>query len=297
MISCPKCNANLEDDFGLIQCDSCGASLFIGMDGDVRAHDENQEILQGPLTGVAEGGVLYQPLDEEVKPPPEDFVFSKEDLDSSDMSLEPSLHEAPSDEFVLEEQEPFVENPLDSEESFAEQELSEDNYDENSVASLEESEENIVSGEDDQEDQAEAEPDSEYFEDNEFHVEPIEDEIYSEPSGVEVPGDEFEESAQGNSDLSDIAEYGNSTESQAHQGLIRYNVIIRGVDTIEMKNHVKDSIRDSRFMWDLEAVIASIDDGVLILKDLTSIKAVIVVNRLKILPLEISWEQYALNEA
>jgi hypothetical protein len=32
---CPVCNGFLEEDFGLMSCLSCGASLFLEIDGSV----------------------------------------------------------------------------------------------------------------------------------------------------------------------------------------------------------------------------------------------------------------------
>ena len=35
MASCPHCQTALADDFGLLECSNCGASVFVGMDGEV----------------------------------------------------------------------------------------------------------------------------------------------------------------------------------------------------------------------------------------------------------------------
>ncbi len=35
MAACPNCQTELPDDFGLLECSNCRASVFVGMDGEV----------------------------------------------------------------------------------------------------------------------------------------------------------------------------------------------------------------------------------------------------------------------
>ena len=35
MANCPNCQNELPDDFGLLECSNCNASVFVGMDGEV----------------------------------------------------------------------------------------------------------------------------------------------------------------------------------------------------------------------------------------------------------------------
>lgn len=39
MAQCPSCQTELNDDFGIVDCPSCGAALFLEMDGQVRRRD------------------------------------------------------------------------------------------------------------------------------------------------------------------------------------------------------------------------------------------------------------------
>lgn len=35
MAACPNCQTELPDDFGLLECSNCRASVFVGMDGEI----------------------------------------------------------------------------------------------------------------------------------------------------------------------------------------------------------------------------------------------------------------------
>jgi len=36
MAICPKCNTDIDEDFGLVDCPGCGVAVLIGIDGDVK---------------------------------------------------------------------------------------------------------------------------------------------------------------------------------------------------------------------------------------------------------------------
>lgn len=50
MASCPRCQTSLPDDFGLLECSNCGASVFVDMDGNVitgsTSNDSNEASAQ-----------------------------------------------------------------------------------------------------------------------------------------------------------------------------------------------------------------------------------------------------------
>lgn len=77
---CPICHSEIRDDFGLTTCDSCGASLFVEMDGSV-VSSENPAVSDGDRSGAEsypdapEGigvvGELVAPIYEQVQVEPE----------------------------------------------------------------------------------------------------------------------------------------------------------------------------------------------------------------------------------
>lgn len=104
-------------------------------------------------------------------------------------------------------------------------------------------------------------------------------------------------SATSGENMEDIAAFGNSEQSLAREGAYRFTLTVTGIDSAEIKTEVKDALTDGRFLWDIEALIASMEDGVLIINDLSAVKSALVVQRLKILPVEIKWEQHAIHQS
>jgi hypothetical protein len=98
----------------------------------------------------------------------------------------------------------------------------------------------------------------------------------------------------------DISAFANSEASQAKDGLLLFRVIIGGpklgIDSKEMRVQIYEALDDARFGWDADLLMAQINKGVLRIEDLSPVKATIIVNRLKRLPLEIKWEQYLVTQ-
>lgn len=97
--------------------------------------------------------------------------------------------------------------------------------------------------------------------------------------------------------MQDLADFGNSEGSVAREGAYRFNLTVMGIDSAEIKVEVKDALSDGRFLWDIEAMFNEMADGVLVIKDLSAVKSALVVQRLKILPVDIKWEQHAIHQS
>ncbi|MEK6555480.1 MAG: hypothetical protein AABZ31_09580 [Bdellovibrionota bacterium] len=100
-----------------------------------------------------------------------------------------------------------------------------------------------------------------------------------------------------NPDMREVAAFGNSDASLAREGGYRFNLSIYGIDSSDIRQEVKDALTDARFLWDLESLLGKIDQGVLQLNDLSAVKSALIVQRLKTLPVDIKWEQYAIHQA
>lgn len=96
--------------------------------------------------------------------------------------------------------------------------------------------------------------------------------------------------------MQDVVDYANSTESQGREGLLRFNLNIIGIDSAEVRKQIINTLTDSRFLWDVTEIMTTIKDGQLNLRDLTAVKAALLVHRLRSIPVEISWEQYAIHQ-
>lgn len=86
----------------------------------------------------------------------------------------------------------------------------------------------------------------------------------------------------------DVVDFGNSTNLE---GVLRYTLKIQGIDHSTILEQVKDQLDDSRLGWKIEDVLSQIQNGELVLSDLNTAKASVIVQRLKHLPVQISWKQ------
>ncbi len=91
-----------------------------------------------------------------------------------------------------------------------------------------------------------------------------------------------------NSNFSDIADYGNA---DVDKGPLTYRVVIQGLETSQVLIQLKQAMTDSRFGWDVEELLSLVKLGQLELLGLSPTKAFVLINRIKYLPLKISWRQ------
>jgi hypothetical protein len=94
-----------------------------------------------------------------------------------------------------------------------------------------------------------------------------------------------------------IQDYANSEISSAKGGPTLIRLLISGIDTKEIRESLREAITDSRFGWDVDAIMNSIAKGELRIENVSPVKASIAVNRIKRLPVRIRWEQYAVTQA
>ena len=84
------------------------------------------------------------------------------------------------------------------------------------------------------------------------------------------------------------------TLSSGKDGLLLYELRIAGIDTAEIRSEVLKVFEEKRFFLSTKDINESIKDGELLLSELSPVKTVILVQRLKSLPLNIQWRQNAL---
>lgn len=90
------------------------------------------------------------------------------------------------------------------------------------------------------------------------------------------------------SDLSDIADFGN-TESRP--GGISYCLEISGIDSGKLSALVVEALTDGRFGWDAKEVFKGIRGGVLEIPNLNAAKAFVLIERLQAVEVELRWRQ------
>ncbi len=117
------------------------------------------------------------------------------------------------------------------------------------------------------------------------------------PPPVEISQNDPFANLQPGTESLNISEYANSEFSQGKDGAFVYNVSISDIDSKEIREFLREAINDTRFNWDAQAIIAQIKKGELLLKNLSPVKASILINRIKRLPVKIRWDQYAITQA
>jgi uncharacterized Zn finger protein (UPF0148 family) len=116
---------------------------------------------------------------------------------------------------------------------------------------------------------------------------------FESPAGGLSPADHFGPA----DDPLGLNEYANSEISQAKDGLLHFRILISGIDTKEIRQSLREAMEDSRFNWDSASIMAGIRFGELKLDHVTPVKATILINRIKRLPIRIRWEQYAITQS
>lgn len=256
MAQCPECQAEITEDFGLITCSGCGASLLVDMEGDVVSQkeqfdDPSESFEAGEMVEEFEEPIAEEPL--EAEPPaggemyPEEAFEEEEPIEESE---EPeSAVYSPAPQYGSEEEvEPSIIEEMNLSDEAEEAPVEEG-------ASLEEN----------------------FFEDEQENV-PV---YNAEPVS---------------SDMNDVVDFANSDQSQGRDGGLQYTLKLSGIDTMDLRYAIKEALTDKRFIWDLEAMMRGIQDGVLLIEQISAIKAYIVVSRVAHLPIGISWTQQALSQ-
>lgn len=198
MATCPSCQGEIEEDFGLVTCPHCNEAVMLGMEGDAESAAPVAE--EKPFEEVSES--------------------------------------------VVEASEEVLEDPAVYEEEAISEEYSFENYEE-------------------------------------------------EPQVIAASTTNDEEVS---SDLSEVAEYGNSPESSGVEGTLRYDIRISGIDSPEVRNDFKEALIDARLIWDVEEILEGLENGSVEIKNVSAVKASIVVNRIKTMPISIEWTQKAIHQ-
>jgi hypothetical protein len=253
---CPVCQAELNDDFGIVDCPSCKIPLSIQFDGSVESVSSAapEEVDRTHVALIADDEATHLSFDPGV------VVDATEDVPEN--SVESFEAEAISAETIDDEPAP--------------------DFSQGSFGAAEElgdaPEEDLPS---------EEVPLSPAYEDLESF-----EESKNEPAPTFVSAP-----ANASPDLSDLSSFANSAESGAHGGALRYNVLVSGIDTADIRSDFRDLITDKKFVWDADSILKAIRGGSVRVDNLTAVKALLFIQRLRELPVEVQWEQHAIHQA
>ncbi len=98
------------------------------------------------------------------------------------------------------------------------------------------------------------------------------------------------------SDPLNLNEFANSEVSAAKDGPLLFKILISGIDTREIRDSIREVLEDPRFAWDSNEIFSKVSKGHLTINGLSPVKASILITRIKRLPVEIRWEQYAISQ-
>lgn len=285
-VLCPLCNGFLEEDFGLMSCPTCGASLFFEIDGSVRSYDEHSKGESPPSLGSSESESHIQPADSE------DGSGGDGPIEFVDKMavVEFPLDEVADEGMLLEDKGPYHDQDLgfglDSDPNEDEPELESDPKRDRGRAQAEDQ------GFDDSQKGEDLRLDQNFL-DGDLGLN--QGEVYSASTDQNIS--ENQNGSVGNlSNMNDLAAYGNSEESMGREGPLRVRVVVEGIDSPEIREEVKGALTDRKFLWDVEGIMRTINSGCLVIESLTPLKAAIFIERIKGLPLEVRWEQSAINK-
>lgn len=260
MAQCPRCGTELKEEYGMSQCGSCGAFSFIDMEGNAAIAQGGGESDVPQSTGDAEAlGGFESPFS--VQPfgeaPEGQAEISTEEFQSIDPFAGNSNDLVQSStQAVIEVEENPAEQTFDPTPSIAE---------------------------------TSAEAPQEYGD------------IFANPS---LNGEAHEEAETNDEvvrlgppdDPLGLSAFASSEISQAKDGPLLFRILISGIDSKEIRDSIREAIEDSRFAWDPAAVLAKMSKGSLTIENLSPVKAMILIGRLKRLPIQLKWEQNAISQ-
>ncbi len=296
MVQCPKCQHEVKDDFGLVECNQCGHSFMLGMDGQISEDvppmvgTDSHHVEESPLDNyIDEATVFPVAVDSE---PAEDTPYVEpssegdfhEDIGSQvidNFSSVSGHHNLTNPSVVIKESEldGFVDEFTSfKEQAGEEQEIIADhepelNSSESVYTSLTE-----VKGQQDFANQVE--------EFNDERTNFLAEQILENSQQVEKQ-----------EQLMNVSEFANSEKSSVDEGLLKYNVFLAGINSHDIKNIVFEELADKKLFLDIDELKKSMSDGQLVIPSISAVKASVIINRLSHLPISILWDQHDIRKA
>ena len=267
MLKCPSCDTSLNQDFGMVTCQNCGAVLIVEISGEVRMSGETDQRHEGSVQPETENEAPSEENDEEG-----DFqndFFESAPVGNEDQGSGKDFPESAPVENENQDSGKDFSNPeeelFDPEEGFSSPE-------EDEPRKLEKSESGF------QEDFFESDPSGESIQNvNEFEP----------PKSSE----DLNESSQPNSTPVDVSDFANSEESKLEEGEYLYDLTIGQMDSKETRKIVKSVLSDDRLKINAYEFFKKIKNGRLCVSNLNPVKAKIIVEQLQFCDLHIEWKQ------
>ena len=337
MPNCPKCSHEIKDDFGLVDCPSCGMSILIGLDGEIQeeavdtaevkeevtSFEQDNESFQEEVTSFGNTGEDHQ---EEVTSFGEIESHSQEEVtsfsqhESSDevvndqfSAIGTSLNTSASpsgdvgdfvDEFTSFEA--HVDDLVEDEfQTSQHQDVGTQANDIGGFTSQMEQEEQseVTSFQSDQFAKVVAQDDisitNEALTSIETKTNSKPPEIFrNEPTNmIAIAELKKAKSNKVETGLADLSEFANSKKSSVNDGVLKYNIYIAGIDSHDIKDKVFEELADKKLLIDIKKLKSEVKNGEVCIRSVSAVKASVIINRLCYLPISILWDQYDIRKA
>ena len=277
--TCFNCNTKIEDDsYGLTQCPSCQAPIFIDFDGHVQKPPDDDVVDEQEASDH-----LNEPMVAEEGQSAEEQKESSDDFISFDQSFQTEAHLEDQNK-ITDQQKAFEDSPHES--SFL-QEVPGEFSDETKPPS------DFDTSQDEPFTDMSAKGTNDAHKEHHFEgLEPKDDDVYKS----EKVNKDHQEMNLDNKPLQDVIDYANSSDN-LDLGDFYYNVIVSGIDSKNLRESVLDALDDSRFGWKKEEVGSQIKNGCLNLERINAAKTYILISYLKFLPVKVRWDQVFLTKS
>lgn len=266
-IACPQCGTQTDVDFGMAQCSNCQAVFYVNIDGSTNQSDDKVSEAIAPEENFSE-----MPIESESSP-------ENSNLENDNQSWSGGWEEN------------SVEEPVSSDSGNSWGVSS--SVEENSEVNQWESEEVIKPDEVNQ-----ASNNNEIPEDV-VPIDSVEQEDFEsiDSENATWSSDSIQTGDMSASDMiNDVVEFGNSEDSGAREGIISYNLLIKGIDTSVERALIHEVLEDRKLMLSPEELMLEIDNGELLIEKLNPVKTAVIVAGLHNSGLKVLWSQHALNE-
>jgi len=140
--SCPECHTELNEDFGIVTCSSCGAVCSVDLDGEAVVQEKNENLEMDALNDLTssenesnesleEVGINEPVANENLEETSEEFLLEDEEDSFDDLSLDAESNEQVSE--FLEENDESDAIGDNEDESFTEEHEAQDDADEKAL--------------------------------------------------------------------------------------------------------------------------------------------------------------------
>ncbi|GIL18097.1 MAG: hypothetical protein BroJett040_18480 [Oligoflexia bacterium] len=271
-LSCPKCGAQIDQDFGLVNCPGCATVLSVDVDGQIHVPSETHvtiEYQSEQAAGQFEGLPLQEDQSIVEVPHVEEASAAEPSSDeplADQMSQVINAENSDSLHDGYTQQEPTEQDSTEStyEQSAIDQSAGEPSINEQAV--------NVQPAQESSEEPVNTEFQSIFPEENQ----PEDDQVIEEPQSSAKM-------------IQEIRDYGNS-ETGANP--LSYSIIIEGLDYSEIREKLREVLDDPKMKWDVDEIMARVRGGRLVLDNLNPVKASILVRRIMPLKMKFTWSQH-----